>query len=75
MAQDAGGADFEQMISQLSSDEGKAQVVRNLVGKADIPVAHVEMAIQTYERNGNLADAVEIARLAGMTDRAMQMCL
>ena len=51
-------ADLEAMLSQLTSDEGRAQVIRNLAGKTPIPRNRVKEAIDTYRRIGKPEEAV-----------------
>ena len=63
--------DLETLLSQISSDRGRAFAIKLLVRKVDIPQTQIDYAINFYEKSGQFLDAAEVAKEVGMTERAV----
>ncbi|PIN72924.1 hypothetical protein COV21_00690, partial [Candidatus Woesearchaeota archaeon CG10_big_fil_rev_8_21_14_0_10_45_5] len=50
---------LEEMLSALQTEEGRAGVVLNLVGKANIPDEYILKAIEFYENRANNENVIK----------------
>jgi tetratricopeptide (TPR) repeat protein len=64
-------AELDRLLSQISSEEGRVEAIRRLLGRAEIPEDYVNSAIEFCEKADRLGDAIDIARQAGRADRVV----
>jgi tetratricopeptide (TPR) repeat protein len=68
-------ASFEKMLAGLSSEQGRAQLVKRMVGSVDIAPEHVKKAIDFCVQAGQSEDAISIAESANMQNEAAAICI
>jgi tetratricopeptide (TPR) repeat protein len=66
--------DIGQLLDQLATDEGKAELVADLAGEAYIPEKYVDSVINFFESNGMRTRAAKLAAKEGLTERAVKIC-
>ena len=62
---------LERILNSLGSDEARNIALSQLIGKVNVPDDIITKTIDDYEKDERFSMAAEVAKKAGLTDRAI----